>query len=60
MARQTRTNRVRLLVNDRDIPLNPFVTEIFSNVIEGLVDSLDKIPEPRNKIEILIEKEENR
>ncbi|NIM13715.1 MAG: hypothetical protein GTO45_16700 [Candidatus Aminicenantes bacterium] len=60
MARQTRTNRVRLLVNDRDIPLNPFVTEVFSNVIEGLVDSLDKIPEPRNKIEILIEKEENR
>jgi hypothetical protein len=57
MARQTGTNKVRLKVNDRDIPLNPFVTEIFSNVIEGLVDSLDKIPDPRNKIEILIEKE---
>lgn len=57
MARQTGTNTVRLKVNDRDIPLNPFVTEIFSNVIEGLVDSLDKIPEPWNKIEIFIEKE---
>ena len=57
MARQTRTNTVRLKVNDRDIPLNPFVTELFSNVIEGLVDSLDKVPEPRDKIEILIEKE---
>jgi hypothetical protein len=45
------------MINDRDIPLNPFVTGLFSNVIEGLVDSLDKVPEPRDKIEILIERE---
>jgi hypothetical protein len=57
MTGQNKINTVRLKVNDRDIPLNPFVTGLFSNVIEGLVDSLDKIPEPKDKIEILIEKE---
>jgi hypothetical protein len=60
MTGQNKINRVRLKVNGRDIPLNPFVTVLFSNVIEGLVDSLDKVPDPRNKIEILIETEEDR
>jgi hypothetical protein len=51
---------VRLRVNGREIPINPFVTGVFANVIDGLLDSLDQVPEPREKIEILIEKEENR
>jgi hypothetical protein len=52
--------KVSLKVNDREIPLNTFVTEVFYNVINGLVDSLDKIPEEKNKIELVIEKEENK
>lgn len=48
-------NNVFVKVNGRDIPLNPFVKNIFSKVINGLVDSLDKIPEEKNKIEIIIE-----
>ncbi|MGD2085650.1 MAG: hypothetical protein PVH61_05645 [Candidatus Aminicenantes bacterium] len=49
-------NKITLKVNDREIPLNPFVTEIFSNVIRGLVEALHKIPEEKNKIELIIEK----
>jgi hypothetical protein len=52
--------KITLKVNDRDIPLNPFVTDVFFNVINGLVDSLDKIPEEKNKIELIIQKEENK
>ena len=47
--------KISLKVNGRDIPLNPFVENVFSKVIYGLVDSLDKIPEEKNKIEIIIE-----
>ena len=52
--------KVSLKVNNREIPLNPFVTEVFYNVINGLVDSLNKVPEEKNKIELVIEKEENK
>jgi hypothetical protein len=44
-------------VNDTDVPLNPFVKNVFENVVGGLVDSLDKIPDDKKKIEIIIEEE---
>ena len=44
-----------LKVNDKQIPLNPFVKEVFTNVIDGLVNSLDKIPASQDKIVIVIE-----
>ncbi len=43
-----------LKVNDRVIPLNPFVDTVFINVIDGLIQSLDKIPDDKSEIEILI------
>jgi hypothetical protein len=46
---------VCLKVNGKEIPLNPFVTRVFFNVVAGLVASLDKIPEEKDKIEITIE-----
>lgn len=46
-----------LKVNGVEIPLNPFVQQVFENVAGGLVDSLDKIPEDKKKIEIIIEEE---
>lgn len=49
-----------LKVDGKEIPLNAFVTEVFSNVINGLVDSLDKIPDDKKVIEIRIEKEEKK
>ncbi len=48
---------VFLKVNGQTIPLNPFVTDVFYNVIYGLVETLDKTPETKDKIEITIEKE---
>jgi len=43
-----------LKVNDRVIPLNPFVDTVFINVIDSLIQSLDKIPDDKSEIEILI------
>ncbi|MDQ1350623.1 MAG: hypothetical protein QG657_925 [Acidobacteriota bacterium] len=51
---------VSLKVNNREIPLNAFVKNIVSKVVEGLVDSLDKIPVDKTKIEIIIESEEKK
>ena len=43
-----------LKINDREIPLNPFVESVLMNVIMGMIDSLDKIPQEKEKIEIWI------
>ncbi len=55
-----RVEKISLKVNNREIPLNAFVKKVVSNVVEGLVDSLDKIPEDKNKIEVIIEMEGNK
>jgi len=51
---------VTLKINSNDIPLNPFVKDVFDNVIRGLVDTLDKIPEKITRIELKIEKEDDK
>ena len=48
--------KVVLKVNGKEISLNSFVTEVFFNVVDGLVESLDKVPEDRETIEIRIER----
>jgi hypothetical protein len=50
-------SKVTLKVNGKEIPLNPFVTNVFNNVVGGLVDALDKVPEVRKQIEVRIEEE---
>jgi hypothetical protein len=45
-----------LKINDVVVPMNHFVESVFINVIHGLVETLDKIPEVKSKIEVLIEK----
>ncbi|MEN8222710.1 MAG: hypothetical protein ABFR36_05580 [Acidobacteriota bacterium] len=49
---------IKLSVNEKDVPMNPFVKRTFSKVIEGLVGSLDKLPDDIKKIEIIIDNEE--
>ncbi len=49
--------KVSLKVNGQDIPLNPFVKDIITNVLKGVVESLDKIPGKPDKIEVKIEEE---
>jgi hypothetical protein len=50
-------NKIELKVNDRVIALNPFVKKIISNLVLGAVQSLDKIPQPWEKIEITLRTE---
>jgi len=45
---------INLKVNGKDIALNPFVSRIFCGVCEGLVDSLDRLPEDRDRVEIVL------
>ncbi len=46
--------RIVLKVDDKEISMNSFVQEVFVNVINALVASLDKIPAGKKKIEILV------
>ena len=51
---------INLTINGKDIPMNAFVKKIFLNTISGIIDSLDKLPERKEKIEISIfNKEKN-
>ncbi len=52
--------KVSLKVNGLEIPLNPFVRTMVANVVDGLVESLDKIPPKKQKIELVIEEEETK
>ncbi|MCX6554345.1 MAG: hypothetical protein NTZ12_04915 [Candidatus Aminicenantes bacterium] len=47
-------NTIELKVNGQMIALNPFVSNIIANVVLGAVQSLDKIPQPVQKIELLL------
>ncbi len=49
--------KVSLKVNDREIPMNGFIKEFIANVVDGMVDSLDNIPVPKRKIEIIVEED---
>lgn len=44
-----------LKVDGKEIPMNYFVSEVFINVIDALVNSLDKVEVDKKKIEIIIE-----
>ncbi len=46
---------IELNINDKDIPLNDFIRNIFINVNKGLIDSLKNIPEDIKSIKIDIE-----
>jgi len=54
------SNKIKLHVNGDDVPMNPFVKRTFTKVIEGLISSLDKLPDTINKIEITINNEEKK
>jgi hypothetical protein len=44
---------VKLKVNGKTIPLNPYVNSVFGNVIAGLVSTLKNTPEPE-KVELTL------
>jgi len=51
-------NRIEIKVNGRAIALNSFVQKIIGNVVLGAVKSLDKVPQPMEKVEIIFQVEE--
>ena len=46
---------VKILINDKEIPINQFIKDVVINVNMGLVESLKKIPENKKSIKIEIE-----
>lgn len=46
---------VKLLVNDKDIPLNELMRDMLSNIILGYLKSVKNIPEDKKTIKIEIE-----
>ena len=49
-------SKIEVKVNNTKIAMNVFVRKLFIKVIQGMIDSLDKIPEDIKKIEVVIEK----
>jgi len=47
--------KIVLKVDGKEIPTNPFVQDVFINVINGILDCLNKVPQGKEKIEIRIE-----
>jgi len=45
---------VKILINDKEIPINQFIKDVVVNVNIGLVESLKKIPEQKKSIKIEI------
>lgn len=48
------TKTVFLEIDGKKIPLNPFVQKIFTQVIKGMVASLDDIPEDPKTLTITV------
>ena len=49
---------ISLKVDGKDIPLNRYVKNVFEKVVGALIDTLDKLPVEKDKIEITITKKE--
>ena len=47
--------KVKLFVNEKEIPLKHIMQSIISNIINGFVMALNDVPEERNNIKIEIE-----
>lgn len=45
---------VSLQVNNEDIPLNPIMSKLLTNIIIGFLDALKGIPEEKNNIKVEI------
>ena len=52
--RRTVPDKVMLAVNGEEIELNAFVRKALIGVVEGFVNALHSVPEPRERIEVTI------
>jgi len=47
--------KITLKVNEKDIPLNPIMSNMLTNILTAFVNTLKKIPEDMKKIQVDIE-----
>jgi hypothetical protein len=55
-ARWVRWMKVRLSVDGREVPLNPFVTRLIGNLVEALLSSLHGVEEDWRVAELRVER----
>jgi len=56
MEEKEKKAKVTLVVDGRRIPLNPYVSSVFANVIAALISTLKGVEEDWNLAEIRVEK----
>jgi hypothetical protein len=47
--------KIILKVNEKDIPLNPIMSNMLTNILTAFVNTLKKIPEDMEEIQVHIE-----
>ena len=45
---------IKLLINDKEIPLNPIMSTVLTNINLGLIDALKDIPADKKKVNVEI------
>jgi len=45
---------IKLVINNKDIPLNPIMSNVLNNIIVGFIDVLKGIPEDKKHIKVEI------
>ena len=57
MEEKEKKAKVTLVVDGRRIPLNPYVSSVFANVIAALISTLKGVEEDWNLAEIRVERQ---
>ena len=48
--------KIELTVNNKEIPLNPIMSTVLTNIILGFIEALKDIPEDKKNIKVEISK----
>lgn len=49
------SDEIKLLINEKEIPMNPFVTKIIGDVNLAIINNLREMPDKVKKITIILE-----
>lgn len=49
------SNEIKLLINGKEIPMNPFVTKIIKDVNLAIINNLREMPDVVKKITIILD-----
>ena len=45
---------IKMHINDEEIPLNPIMSKVLSNMITGFIEALKGVPDEKKKINVEI------